>query len=70
MNAPVFVKIDRYAEIESTVLQIKQKLQNAKVILGKLNQLKAEEEQELRTWADDIKQMEDKLNVVDHSLMR
>lgn len=70
MQAPVFVKIDRYREVEDTLQQIKAKIEEAKGIMDKIHGMKTEEEQELNTWREDIKHMEDKIATVEHSMQR
>jgi len=70
MRAPVFVKIDKYKEVEDTIRQIKAKIEEAKGIMNKISSMKTEEEQELHTWHEDIKQMEEKISTVEHSMTR
>ena len=70
MQAPVFVKIDKYREVEDTLQQIKAKIEEAKSIMDKIHGMKTEEEQELNTWREDIKQMEEKIATVEHSMIR
>ncbi|MBI2664507.1 hypothetical protein HYX10_04160 [Candidatus Woesearchaeota archaeon] len=68
MTAPVFVKIDRYAEVENTLKEIKMKIEEAKSILGQLDEIKAKEEHELATWHEELSQMEDKISTVERSM--
>ena len=70
MKAPIYVKIEKYGEIEDTLRQIKTKIQEAKDILNKISEMKAEEEQELRLWNEDIKAMEEKIDSVEHVIVR
>ncbi|MBS3133113.1 hypothetical protein J4470_03205 [Candidatus Woesearchaeota archaeon] len=70
MKAPVFVKIEKYAEVEETLQQIKSKLEEAKGIMNKISGMKVEEEQELNTWKEDLKQIEEKVTTVEHSMSR
>lgn len=70
MRAPVFVKIDKYREVEDTLSQIKAKIEEAKDIINRINGMKTEEEQELHEWQEDIKQMEEKIEAVQHSMSR
>ncbi len=70
MKAPVFVKIERYREVEETLAQIKAKIAEARDILGKLSQIKAEEEHELQTWHDDVNQIEEKVTTIEQSMSR
>ena len=70
MKAPVFVKVERYREVEETLAQIKAKIAEARDTLSKLSQIKAEEEHEMQTWNDDINQIEDKITTIEHSMAR
>ena len=70
MKAPVFVKIEKYREIEETISQIKAKIQEAQDILNKIQQLKAEEEHEIATWKGDINDVEEKVRVIERSIMQ
>ncbi len=70
MRAPVFVKVERYREVEETLAQIKAKIAEARDVLSKLSQIKTEEEHELRTWHDDVNQIEEKITTIEHSMAR
>ncbi len=70
MKAPVFVKIERYREVEETLTQIKAKIAEARDTLSKLSQIKAEEEHEMQTWNNDIDQIENKVTTIEHSMAR
>jgi uncharacterized membrane protein len=61
MAAPVFVKIDRYREVEDTLTQIYNKTQEARSLLEKLEHVRTEEEHELSGWREEIASMEHKL---------
>ncbi len=70
MRAPVFVKVERYREVEETLAQIKAKIAEARDVLSKLNQIKTEEEHELRAWQDDVSQIEEKVTTIEHSMAK
>ena len=70
MKAPIYVKVGRYKEVEETINQIKAKINETREILGKLGQLKSEEEHEMHRWAEDIKHIEDKIEAIQHSMAR
>ena len=70
MRAPVFVKIDKYREVEETIRQINEKLQEAKDIMNRISGMRAEEEQELNAWQEEVKRMEEKVEAVQHSMSR
>ncbi len=70
MKAPVFVKVERYREVEETLAQIKAKIAEARDTISKLSQIKAEEDHEMQTWNDDIAQIEGKIITIEHSMAR
>ena len=70
MRAPVFVKVERFREVEETLAQIKAKIAEARDILGKIGQIKAEEDHELKTWNDDVNQIEEKITTIEQSMAR
>jgi len=70
MKAPIFVKIGRYKEVEDMVSQIKAKVEEARGILNKLGQFKAEEENELHAWQEDLRQIEEKIGTLEQSITR
>ena len=68
MKAPVYVKVEKYKEVESTISQIKAKIEEAKGILNKRQEIKADEEHELQSWHDEVKQVEEKITAVENSM--
>jgi len=67
-KAPIFVKIENYKEILKSIDLIKQKTQDAKAILAKLNDLKNEEDTEMQIWADSLEDVERKIDLIDSTL--
>ena len=65
---PVFVKIDEYRDILDVMNMIKNKLEEAKETLGKINELKNEEDAELELWHTGIEEIERKMTFVDKTL--
>lgn len=70
MRTTVFVRINRYKEVESIINQIKTKMQEAKDIISKISQFKTEEENELSVWSDDIQKIEQQIEVVEKAMVR
>ena len=70
MDAQVFVKIDKYRKIMETVGSIRAKVDEAKKILSRINELKEEENREIETWGHEIDSVEEKLNMVTESLSK
>jgi len=65
---PVYVKMDDYKDVLDVVNMIKNKIQEAKDTLGKINELKNEEDAELELWQTGIEEIERKIEFVDKSL--
>ncbi len=65
---PVFVKIDEYKDVLDVMNMIKHKLEEAKETLGKINELKNEEDAELELWHTGLEEVERKVDFVDRAL--
>lgn len=65
---PVFVKIDEYKDILDVMHMIKNKIEDAKETLGKINELKNEEDAELELWHTGLEEVERKIEFVDKAL--
>ena len=68
MKAPLFVKIEHYREITETINKIKSKLEEAKEILNRLNEVKLREEGEIRNWQEELNNAETRLNSIEEQL--
>jgi len=67
-RAPVFVKIDEYKDIVDIIALMREKLRQAKFLLDKIAELKAQEDAELATWAKELEDVEGRVSSVDKSL--
>lgn len=67
-EAQVFVKIDNYKDILSTVGLIKNKLDDAKNTLAKVRELKNQEDSELENWDGKLSEIESKIEEIDRIL--
>ena len=65
---PVFVRIDEYEDVLSTIRLIRKKIEEAKDTLLKINDLKNEEDHQLEMWQNAISEFEKKVDFIDHSL--
>ncbi len=70
MNAPVFVKVERYKRAVSVIGRVKNRLDDAKAVIKRLNELKSQEERELREWQAELENIEKKLAYIEGSLSR
>ena len=68
MAAPVYVKIEKYREISSTLNEIRGKLGEAREVLAKIKSLKDEEEKELAEWEHELGMVQEKLAFADSVL--
>ncbi len=68
-KAPVFVKIDEYKDIVDIMVLMREKLRQAKFLLDKIAELKAQEDAELSTWAKELDDVEARVSSIDKSLM-
>ena len=65
---PVFVKIDKYKEVIDLLGQVKSRLREAKEILGRINEIKNEEDAELEIWHTTLEELERKTEFIDKML--
>jgi len=65
---PVYVKVDNYKDILDVINMIKNKIAEARETLGKINELKNEEDAELELWHTGIEEIERKMEFIDKTL--
>lgn len=65
---PLFVKVERYRDVVETLKKLKARLNDADVILGKLGQLREEEDRELAAWQSDLEKIRSQLLDIDKKL--
>jgi len=66
---PVFIKVDQYEDVLDLLSLIKQRMDTAKNTLTRVHELKREEDDKIRVWEDTLKEIEDKLAVIDSHLV-
>jgi hypothetical protein len=64
----VFIKIEEYNDILDIITLINEKVKEARLVLGKLNELKNQEDNELSAWKNSLDEVERKLKYIDQSL--
>lgn len=67
-DKPLFVRIEKYKEVMETLNGLKDKLGEAGEILKELSRIKAEEEQELSNWQQDLENAKERLLSIERSL--
>lgn len=65
---PIYVKIDEYKDILDIMNLIKSKLAEAKATMGKINEIKNEEDSELELWRSELEEVERKIGFIDKTL--
>mgnify|MGYP001598284523 CR=1 FL=1 len=66
---PVFVKLDEYKDLTDIVNLAREKVQQAKAVLNRINQLKAQEDAEFEAWQNELSEIENKIDDIDKRLM-
>ena len=66
---PVFVRIEEYKDVLDVLELIKNKIVQANGVLGKINELKNEEDAELEMWKTNLEEIERKIDEIDSSLI-
>jgi len=67
-EAPLFVKIDEYKDVLDIIGMIRNKLDDAKKTLAKINELKNGEDAELESWSKALNEIEKKVSFIDKAL--
>lgn len=67
-KAPVFVKIDAYKDIMDITTLMREKVKQAKFLLDKIADIKAQEDAQLATWAKEVESVEASIASIDRSL--
>ena len=65
---PVFIKIDEYDEVLKLVRMVRKKVEEAKAMVLKINDLKNEEDHQLEMWQNTLAEVEKKIDFIDSSL--
>jgi hypothetical protein len=66
----VFVKIEEYNDILDIIALINEKMKEARVVLGKINDLKNQEDSELEVWKNSLDDVDRKLRYIDQTLFK
>ncbi|MBI4145344.1 hypothetical protein HY493_04020 [Candidatus Woesearchaeota archaeon] len=66
---PVFVKLDEYKDLTDIINLAKEKVQQAKAVLNRINQLKMQEDAEFEAWQNELSEIENKIDDIDKRLL-
>lgn len=64
----LFVKVEKYREIQAKMNEIKAKISESERVLQKLSEVRSQEEHELREWQEDMSKLKDQLIAIDRTL--
>jgi division protein CdvB (Snf7/Vps24/ESCRT-III family) len=65
---PIFVKIDEYKDILDIMDLLKNKIAETKAVMGRLNDIKNEEDAELDQWRNQLDEIDKRINFIDRTL--
>lgn len=68
-QAPVFVKVDEYKDVLDILDLVKNKIKSAKDAIREINDLKNQEDSEIALWANEIEDIERKVEFIDQTLL-
>ena len=66
----VFVKINEYKEVVDILNLTREKIKGAKLIIEKINRLKAEENAEIEKWHKKLDDITHRVEFIDQTLMK
>ena len=68
-KAPVFVKIEDYKDITEIMTLIKEKLDQARFLLNKINEIMKQEDAEISNWTKELDEVTKRVYEVDRLLL-
>lgn len=68
-KAPVFVKIEDYKDITEIMALIKEKLDQSRFLLNKINEIKKQEDAEIANWTKELDEVSKRIYAIDHALL-
>ena len=68
-QTPVFVKVEEYKDVLDILDLVKNKIHEAKDTIREINDLKNQEDNEIATWANEIADVERKVDFIDQTLL-
>ena len=70
MSKPIYVKIDEYQKALDTIEVIKNKIQEAKMTLNRIEKLRYEENTEIDMWNSELREVDGKLKQIDQLMFK
>ena len=65
----VFIKIEDFKDITEIMTLAHQRLQQAKNVLNRIAELKAQEDAEFEAWTNELSEIESRMQIVDSTLL-
>lgn len=65
---PVFVKINKYKAVKTSLNDVKNLLKGAERAIEKLEEIKREEDEELSIWHQNLEEIKERLVIIDEKL--
>jgi predicted nuclease with TOPRIM domain len=66
-NVPIYVKVDKYKELVDVLKAINTKLAAVDKTIEKINTLKAQEDEQLRAWTENLTDVKSRLEKINQS---
>jgi len=65
----MFIKVEEYKEVKQIIDLLKDKLKEAKQVLGDIEELKKQEEQQTIQWRSELDEVEQRVELMDTILL-
>lgn len=66
-NVPIYVKVDKYKELTEVLKTINNKLQQVDKTIAKINELKAQEDNQIQQWNDNLADIRSRLEKINNA---
>ncbi len=70
MDQQVFVKVEKYKEISEMITEIRSKLNQAKEVVDKIEQIRTEEDTQVASWKEELASAESRIQSVEATLSK
>lgn len=67
MAVPIYVKVDKYKELIATLKKIDTKLSSVNDMIEKINELKEDEDKQIKAWNDNLEDIKDRLGRINEA---
>jgi hypothetical protein len=67
-SEPFFVRIDKFQDAKKNLGEIGKRLKEMETVLGKINETKIKEDEEIASWKEEMKNIRSFLSTIDQNL--